>query len=273
MDVAPWVPDDFWREWRKAVKAADPEAITIAETWFDASKHLSGDMFDSTMNYIFRNAVIDYVKGGSAKAMMANLELIREVYPVEAQFALMNLLSSHDVARTLHVLGYEDEKTSPARIAEAKQRFKLAVFLQMTHPGSPAIYYGDEVGVTGGDDPYNRGPFPWADLGGKPDEAMHAYFKQLTSMRNQHAVLRHGEAIAPLFVDEQVVVMARRLGSTWALVALNNAGTDKAVRVAVPAMAQSVRWKPLLEATPLKVVDGQLVLNIPALQGAAWMGE
>ena len=273
MDVAPWVPDDFWREWRKAVKAADPEAITISETWFDAAKHLSGDMFDSTMNYIFRNAVIDYAKGGSAKTMVANLELIREVYPVEAQFALMNLLSSHDVARTLHVLGYEDEKTSPARIAEAKQRFKLAVFLQMTHPGSPAIYYGDEVGVTGGDDPYNRGPFPWADLGGKSDTDMRAYFKQLTGLRHQHAVFRHGETMAPLFVDEQVVVMARRLGGTWALVALNNAGADRTVRVSLPGAAHSVQWTPLNGAATAEAKNGEVVLNIPALRGVAWVSR
>ncbi|HEX4858723.1 MAG TPA: alpha-amylase family glycosyl hydrolase, partial [Usitatibacteraceae bacterium] len=250
-----------------------PEAITISETWFDASKHLAGDMFDSTMNYIFRNAVIDYVKGGSAKALMANLELIREVYPVEAQFALMNLLSSHDVARTLHVLGFESDKTPKAQIEDAKQRFKLAVFLQMTHPGSPAIYYGDEVGMTGGDDPYNRGPYPWADLGGKPDEAMRAYFKQLTTLRNRHAVFRHGETMAPLFVDDQVVVMARRLGSTWALVALNNAGTGKAVRVTLPAMARSVRWQPVSDASKMEVNGDEVTLNAPALRGVAWIGE
>jgi glycosidase len=273
MDVAPWVPDDFWREWRKAVKAVNPEAITISETWFDASKHLTGDMFDSTMNYIFRNALIDYVKGGSAKALMANLELIREVYPVEAQFALMNLLSSHDVARTLHVLGYESDKTPTAQIDDAKQRFKLAVFLQMTHPGSPAIYYGDEAGMTGGDDPYNRGTYPWADLGGKPDEAMRAYFKQMTTLRNQHAVFRHGEAMAPLFVDDQVVVMARRLGNTWALVALNNGNSDKAIRVTLPAMARSARWKPLLDVSKLEVNADAVTLNVPALRGAAWIGE
>ncbi|MBL8519760.1 MAG: hypothetical protein JNK75_03730 [Betaproteobacteria bacterium] len=273
MDVAPWVPDDFWREWRKAVKAVNPEAITIAETWFDASKHLAGDMFDSTMNYIFRNAVIDYVKGGSAKALMANLELIREVYPVEAQFALMNLLSSHDVARTLHVLGYESDQTPAAQIEEAKQRFKLAVFLQMTHPGAPAIYYGDEVGMTGGDDPYNRGPFPWADLGGKPDAAMRAYFKQLTTLRSQHAVFRQGETMAPLFVDDQVVVMARRLGGTWALVALNNANAVKTVRVTLPASARPVRWTPMVDAPVADTTAGVITLHLPALRGAAWTGK
>ncbi|MBL8513834.1 MAG: hypothetical protein JNJ55_07560 [Betaproteobacteria bacterium] len=272
MDVAPWVPDDFWREWRKAVKAADPDAITISETWFDASKHLSGDMFDSTMNYIFRNVVIDYAKGGSAKAMIANLELIREVYPVEAQFALMNLLSSHDVARTLHVLGYEGGKTPAGQIDEAKQRFKLAVFLQMTHPGSPAIYYGDEVGMTGGDDPYNRGPYPWADLGGKPDEAMRAYFKQLTAMRNLYAVFRHGETMAPLFVDDHVVVVARKLDNTWALVALNNASSEKTIRVPLVA-ALPLQWKSLHDQPGLAARDGVLTLSIPPWSGAAWVGH
>jgi cyclomaltodextrinase / maltogenic alpha-amylase / neopullulanase len=62
MDVAPWVPDDFWREWRAAIRAHKPDAITIAETWFDSSKYFLGDMFDSTMNYIFRNAVLEPIR-------------------------------------------------------------------------------------------------------------------------------------------------------------------------------------------------------------------
>ena len=68
MDVAPWVPDDFWREWRSVVKQTKPDALTVAETWFDASKFFLGDEFDSTMNYIFRNAVLDYANGGDAHA-------------------------------------------------------------------------------------------------------------------------------------------------------------------------------------------------------------
>lgn len=63
MDVAPWVPDEFWRGWRQAVKQTRPDAVTIAETWFDASKYFLGDTFDSTMNYVWRNAILDFAAG------------------------------------------------------------------------------------------------------------------------------------------------------------------------------------------------------------------
>ncbi len=156
MDVAPWVPDDFWREWRAAIKAHKPDALTVAETWFDASKYFLGDMFDSTMNYVFRNAVLAYAAGGKAPDLAEQLEHLREAYPPQAHFALMNLLSSHDQARALHHFGWQSDADSPATVARAKARLKLAVFFQMTYPGAPAVYYGDEVGVTGGEDPYNR---------------------------------------------------------------------------------------------------------------------
>ncbi len=218
MDVAPWVPDDFWREWRSVVKATDPQAITIAETWWDASKHLLGDMFDATMNYIFRNAVLDYAAGGPASASLRHLELVREQYPPPAFHALMNLLSTHDQPRALHHLGdtrIGGAMVDAATVALAKRRLLLAVLLQMAYPGAPAIYYGDEVGLTGGDDPYNRAPFPWADQGGQPDEGLHAQFRRMTAMRHAHPVLRRGSLLAPLALqvpDEAVLVLARRLG-------------------------------------------------------------
>ncbi len=250
MDVAPWVPDDFWREWRKAVKAHRPDAITVAETWFDASKYFLGDMFDSTMNYIFRNAVLDYAAGGAVAPLVANLELTREAYPPQALHALMNLISSHDQARALHVLGWHDGEMDPAVIKRAKARFKLATFWQMTFPGAPSIYYGDEVGVTGGDDPYNRATYPWADLGGKPDLALQDSVRQLVRLRNDNPVLRRGELLAPLLADGSVVVLARRLASTWALVATNNAETPQRVTVTLPAVAPAVGWRDALAADP-----------------------
>jgi glycosidase len=165
MDVAPWVPDDFWREWRAAIKAHRPDAITVSETWFDASKFLVGDMFDSTMNYIFRNSVLDYANGGDARASYRNLELLRENYPPQSLHVLMNLLSTHDTARSLHLFGYDDGEADAAKVALGKQRLRLAIFFQFTYPGSPAIFYGDEVGLTGGDDPFNRGTYRWRRCG------------------------------------------------------------------------------------------------------------
>ncbi len=267
MDVAPWVPDDFWREWRRAIKQYRPDALTIAETWFDASKFFLGDTFDSTMNYIFRNTVLDYAKGGNAKQLYQNLELIREVYPPQSFYALMNLLSTHDAARGLHVFGYENDNTDPARIAEAKQRLRLAVFFQMVYPGAPTIYYGDEVGVTGGDDPYNRGPYPWADRGGKPDLALLADFKALIRMRKENAVLRHGSISAPLFADDHVIVLARQLGDTWAITATNNATAPRTVSVTLPDSAQVKNWKNALTGETVQTAGRTVSLTVPALFG------
>ena len=274
MDVAPWVPDDFWREWRTAVKQTDPQALTIAETWFDASKHLLGDMFDSTMNYIFRNAVLDYAAGGPAPVAVRNLELVRELYPPPAFAVLMNLLSSHDAARALHRFGDLGPASTAAAKARAKQRLKLALLFQVSYPGAPAVYYGDEVGVTGGDDPYNRAPYPWADEGGTPDLALLADFKQLLALRQQHPVLRRGTLLAPLLVDDQVIVLARQLAptvatqATWAITATNNSDTARTVTVALPpGLPAGSRFTDALDGADLDAAGGRLTLTVPALFG------
>jgi cyclomaltodextrinase len=259
MDVAPWVPDDFWREWRQAVKATRPDALTVAEVWFDASKYFLGDMFDSTMNYIFRNAVLDYAAGKPAPQMVANLELMREAYPPQAFSALMNLLSSHDQPRALHHLGEDSD------LALAKRRLRLAAFFQMTYPGAPAIYYGDEVGLGGGDDPFNRAPYPWADEGGRPDEALLADFKRLTKLRHDNPVLRHGRLSAPLHVDAHVVVLARQDGKTWALTATNNDTEAHTVTVDLPFPAR--RLRDALGGKPVAITSGQIQLTVPPLFG------
>ncbi|KQY80258.1 glycoside hydrolase family 13 protein [Pelomonas sp. Root1444] len=264
MDVAPWVPDDFWREWRQAVKARKPDALTVAETWFDASKYFLGDMFDSTMNYIFRNAVLDYAAGKSGQQMAANLELLREAYPPQAFHALMNLLSTHDQPRALHHFGEDRD------LALAKQRLRLAVFFQMTYPGAPTIYYGDEVGLGGGDDPYNRAPYPWADQGGRPDEALLADFKRLTQLRHDLPVLRRGTLTAPVHVDDHVVVLARQHGKTWALTATNNSSVAKTVSIRLPFAATTL--KDVLGGEVIAVTNGAIELTVPPLFGRVLVG-
>lgn len=265
MDVAPWVPDDFWREWRQAVKAKKADALTVAETWFDSSKYFLGDMFDSTMNYIFRNAVMDYAAGKSGRQMAANLELMREAYPPQAFSALMNLLSTHDQPRALHHFG-EDQN-----LALAKQRLRLAVFFQMTYPGAPTIYYGDEVGLGGGDDPFNRAPYPWADEGGQPDEALLADFKRLVKLRHELPVLRHGTLDAPLHADDQVVVLARQSGKTWALTATNNSTAPRTVSVVVPLASGTLR--DALGGAPVAVDNHRIQLTVPPLFGRVLTAE
>ena len=267
MDVAPWVPDDFWREWRTAIKAHRPDAITVSEAWFDCSKYLLGDMFDSTMNYIFRNTVQQYALGGDATKLYNNLELLREAYPPQALYALMNLLSSHDQARALHHFGFRDDASGTATIDLAKNRLRLAVFFQMIYPGAPTIYYGDEVGVTGGEDPFNRATYPWADLGGKPDTALFADFKRFIKMRNDHAVLRRGSINAPIHIDSHVIALLRQLGEISAVTITNNAMDERTVTLTVPATARE--WFDPLDpaAGSFRAQSGQLTVTVPALMG------
>ncbi|WP_409421289.1 alpha-amylase family glycosyl hydrolase [Pseudaeromonas sp. ZJS20] len=273
MDVAPWVSDEFWRGWYSAVKTKDSDAVTVAETWFDASKFLLGDEFDATMNYIFHDAVLDFANGSDASTVYRNLEMVREHYPPQALHALMNLLSSHDVARALYNLGDEGSDTDAATVATAKQRFLLATLFQMTYPGAPSIYYGDEVGVTGGADPMNRGTYPWADQGGSPDTAMLAEMKSLIALRNDNAILRQGTLSAPLYSDEHVLVLLRELDDQKALVVLNNADTAQSLTLSLDS-ALAGTYQDLLGGDGVTVAaDGSVSLTVPALYGQVLLNQ
>ena len=267
MDVAPWVPDDFWREWRAAVKGHRADALTIAETQFEASKFFLGDEFDSTMNYIFRNAVQDYANGKDARVIYRNIELMREMYPPQSFYALMNLLSTHDSARALFEFGYHTDQDDAASIARAKQRLRLAVFFQMIFPGAPAILYGDEVGVTGGEDPFNRVTYPWADLGGRPDSALLADYRMLIRMRTEHAVLRHGTIDAPAYIDEHVIALIRRDGDRWAVTATNNDAVEHSISVTLPATLKARSFRDVLSGATVPASDGILRVTVPARFG------
>ena len=267
MDVAPWVPDDFWRRWRVAVKQHRPDALTVAETQFEAAKYFLGDEFDTTMNYIFRNSVEAYANGANARTVYRNIELMRENYPPQAFYASMNLLSTHDSARALFDFGFRDEKDDGATIELAKQRLRLAVFFQMVFPGAPAVLYGDEAGVTGGDDPYNRVTYPWADLGGKPDAALIADYKALIKMRRDHPVLRHGSIDAPAFIDDHVIVLLRRDTDRWAVTATNNDTSPHAITVALPADFRAETLVDVRTGSRIKARGGNVTFTVPALFG------
>jgi glycosidase len=260
MDVAPWVPDDFWREWRSEIKKKDPNALLICETWFDSSKYFLGDTFDSTMNYIFRQAALELAKGKSIAKVTDTLEMMREYYPEEAFYSLMNLLSTHDATRLLFELGYKGEgKDTEEKIAEAKRRLLAAVFLQMTYPGAPAIYYGDEVGVTGGDDPKNRRSYPWVEDGGKPDLKLLEEFKKLTKLRNNNEILRRG-TLKMIDAGEGILAFERHYNGKTALVFINN--TVKEIKVNLPSKQPVIRE--LIEGREFTNTGG---LFVPPLYG------
>lgn len=267
MDVTPWVSDEFWREWRKEIKKDFPEALTVAETWFDASKYFLGDTFDSTMNYIFKHTMIEYGNGEDARKVVEVLEMMRENYPPEAFYSLMNLLSSHDQPRALFFFGYENDNQRLNKINEAKEKLILTVFFQMTYPGAPAVYYGDEVGVTGGYDPFNRGTYPWRENGGNPDRKILNEFQKLIKLRNDYEVLRRG-SIETIYVDENVIVMLREYNGEYALVATNNSNQTKTVELDLSNyQLPSILKDPLNRNKKVPIDNGKLSLTIQPRYG------
>ena len=228
LDVADELSDGFIAQIKAAALAQRPDALVLGEVWEDASnkvsygklrRYLLGDELDSAMNYPFRNAVLDFLlgkqgAGASAEALMS----LAENYPPEAMAATLNLLSSHDRPRLMSVLGGALDHPEwepwpddfPGRLNEgqrglAKGRFWLAVLLQMTFEGVPSVYYGDEVGMEGLSDPYNRGPFPWGEGGGAGgDQDCRTMYRNVIQLRQALPVLTAG-SVRPISSGDDVL--------------------------------------------------------------------
>ncbi|MBN1137522.1 MAG: alpha-amylase, partial [Anaerolineae bacterium] len=235
LDVAPDKSHDFWAGFRPSVKSADPEAIIIGEIWDDASEWVLGDELDTMMNYRFRRALLGFLNGDSsdpnqgfvqglnADQFDSALQSIKEDYPPPAYEAAMNLVGTHDTQRILWALtpgerNREDREFNLDNLAEGKAKLKLLAILQMTMPGAPTIYYGDEVGLTGDTDPDDRRPFPWDGM----DTGMLAHYQALTGLRNQYSYLRTG-SFDRLYThnDNGTYAYGRKDGTGAAVVAVN----------------------------------------------------
>ncbi len=181
MDVARYVDSEFWLEFREACKAARPDAYLLAEVMGDAMPWLQGDRFDATMNYTFRALCLDWfaTRTIDTPAFVSGIHRMLARYASEVTATNQNLLSSHDTARFLHLAG------------DAPTRLRAATLFQMTMPGAPSIYYGDEVGLTGGEEPQSRGAFPWHDEDGWDRDTLQLT-TDLANLRRAHPALRRG---------------------------------------------------------------------------------
>jgi len=221
LDVGESVSHEFWEEFRAYYKALNPEGFIVGEHWGNARDYLQGNEWDSTMNYPFRWAVLDWAKGGSVWSLDNTLNNIRSWYPEEAFYSLFNILDSHDVERALNVLG------------ENKTKMKLAVIFQMTYPGVPVVYYGDEVGLSGSDDPDCRRCYPWADLGGSPDMDLFNHYRRLIAIRKAYPVLSVGSLEKRyLSTVQKMYVLARKYNNSSVALCFYNNG-DMAQNVTI----------------------------------------
>ncbi len=208
LDVVDELPDAFVLRLKKRIREIKPDALLLGEVWEDASNKISYNIrrryfadgeLDSCMNYPFRTAILNFAKGiDDGHQFREAVMTIAENYPPQVLLCNMNLLSTHDTPRILTALvddfegsreEYARRKLSSAQREQAKKLFMLSAFLQYTLPGSPSIYYGDEAGMEGHKDPFNRRTYPW----GKEDTELLAYFKGLGKLRKKHEVLRLGD--------------------------------------------------------------------------------
>ena len=180
LDVADEISHDFWRGFRKAVKAEFPEALIVGEIWHHAPDFLQGDQWDSVMNYPFYRNLLDFAAEQTMKPseFAGSLGFQRGNTHSAAWPLLWNLAGSHDTARLLHLCG------------EDKQRQKLAAAIQLLMPGMPMIYYGDEVAMTGGHDPDCRRGMLWDE--NRQDGDMLRWYRRLLKLRRELPVLTRG---------------------------------------------------------------------------------
>lgn len=209
LDVSPEVWPDFWRQFRRAVLDENPDAILIAECWDDSREWCSiGDMFDGTMHYVLSDAIWGFFAEGRTDLAQFDAEVNRAMmlYPQEVQNSMWNFLSSHDTARML------------TRCGNQTRKMRAAAFFQMTHPGVPVIYYGDELGMRGGPDPDCRRCMTWERV---PSSRMLAYYRRLTQMRGSLRVLREGTLITHEVGGDGLYAYLRRTEDALALCVLN----------------------------------------------------
>ena len=229
LDVPFEIDDDsFWQEFRQVVRRANPEAYLVGEISREAQRWLLGDQFDAVMNYQFTQACLGFFAGDrinrsleagmmglppsrvlDAQAFAARAQALLDLYPREAALAQFNLLDSHDMPRFLTLAGGD------------QAALRLATLFQMTYPGAPCVYYGDEIGLQGGRDPDNRRAMPWGASPSLWDGDLRMFFRDCIALRKAHPVLRRGDFI-PIYAEGQVIVYERKLGAETLIVALNN---------------------------------------------------
>ncbi|GIM30505.1 alpha-amylase [Clostridium polyendosporum] len=230
LDVADELPDEFICELKKKIKEVNKESVLIGEVWEDASnkvsygkrrKYFLGEELDSVTGYPFRDIILSFLIGYlDSHGVRRRFMSLYENYPKENFYSSMNVLGTHDTERILTALSGNGKGEENSRVL-----LKLAVAFQMTFPGVPLIYYGDEAGVMGGRDPENRKTYPW----GKEDKDILSWYRKLTHIRDHHQVFKRGD-FRFFETHEDVLCFKRKDGDSKAIVIINR-NTEASIKV------------------------------------------
>lgn len=311
LDVADMVSLNFWKEFRTWVRAINPDAYLTGEVWwenwkenkmYNAARWLQGDAFDAVMNYRWAAEVCHFFIDKNDKTVVSEfdrrIKSLQNDYPEHVNYVLMNLMDSHDTDRLPsrivnpdmqydHRVGLNDNRNYNVRkpTAEEYNVQKLIALFQMTYVGAPMIYYGDEVGMWGGDDPDERKPMLWADLT-YDDEASHPfgeprprdknaadmelfdYYKKLIKIRKENEALMVG-SFHTLLTDDKSDVYAflRAKDENVVVVVLNNADSESRATISNKQLLKYSEWQNLLTGELLSMSHGMIDISLRPKSG------
>lgn len=262
LDVPNEIDDDsFWGELRERVKTVNREAYLMGEIWTSDPRWVGAEHFDGLMNYPLRDALLEFLDGiSSASGFAQRMKQLFRLYPRENTYAMYNLLGSHDTERIY------------TRLKADLNKIKLAYAFIFACPGAPAVYYGDEIGLTGGKDPACRGAFPWDSS--KWNVELNAWIKNLIHTRRRYPVLRRGD-FTTLLTDDRLrcYAFSRKLGEQVIIMAINASPIPRRIHLQVGQLG----WNDGLIVHDLTgygeylVSGGRAAIHLPAW-GSAWIG-
>jgi neopullulanase len=270
---------DFWRELRRRCRAVNPEAYLVGEIWGDANRWLQGDQFDAVMHYELTRAIFGFVaaetlnqeqigKGAyksiqplTAEDFSSTIDRMQNTYRPQALAVQFTLLGSHDPARALTIVG-EDESA-----------LRLALLFQMTYPGAPCVYYGDEIGLTGKHDPHNRQGMPW-HVTERWNFSLLDYTRRLIELRKQYTALRRG-SYHLLYAGDGLYVFTRELQHERCVIALNvNQHPRRLAFSSAPLPDLRGKFRDVLNELSAYVDNQQFIgQDLPARSGALFIQE
>jgi neopullulanase len=278
LDVPAEIDDDeFWREFRRRVRALNPEAYIVGEIWHDAQRWLQGDQFDATMNYMAARACLGFFAGdtlnqGEASRtgyhwiepidgakFAAEVRRLLGLYPREVNEVQYNCLGSHDTPR-FRTLALGDSTS-----------YRLATLFQMTYLGTPSIYYGDEIGLEGRHEPASRQGFPWSGQGW--DRDLRDYVRRCIALRLAHPALRRGD-MTFLLAEGGSVAYGRRLGDQTLVVALNASRRPALQRIPLAGfLPDGAHLRDVWSSEALLLAGGSVEVPLAARSGRVFLAE
>lgn len=260
LDVANEVEMDFWRDFRTTVKGLSPDQWIVGEVWSDARQWLRGDQWDSAMGYQFCDAALRFIAEGQTTASQFIDALMRvyESYPPQVSRNLMSLLSSHDTPRFLTLCKGDRDLAL------------LGATVQMTWPGSPSIYYGEELGMEGGADPDNRRGMEWSRL--SADNPFLRHYRKLLALRASSSALRTGEPVRLMADDvRRTLAFGRIEGNDLAVVAINRSDETHTVSIPLSGLGNvklPSAFEDALNGASVRRTGAQLVVTLPPRSAA-----